>query len=87
MQNFTVGSEINDALSSFISGGLVQGIVRSDINPALSVQIFWSSASALFELVDVKSGYLTQAFDMPEDELLEYGFRQLANSILEEKTL
>ncbi|MCI5534047.1 MAG: hypothetical protein MR440_04665 [Firmicutes bacterium] len=84
---FTVGSEINDALSSFISGGLVQGIVRSDINPALSVQIFWSSASALFELVDAKSGYLPQAFGMPEDELLEYGFRQLANSILEEKII
>lgn len=87
LQNFTVGSEINDALSSFISGGLVQGIVRSDINPALSVQIFWSSASALFELVDAKSGYLPQAFGMPEDELLEYGFRQLANSILEEKII
>ena len=85
MQNFTVGSEINDALSSFISGGLVQGIVRSNINPALSVQIFWSSASTLFELVDAKSGYLTQAFGMPEYELLEYGFRQLANSIWRKK--
>lgn len=85
MQNFTVGSEINDALSSFISGGLVRGIVRSNINPALSVQIFWSSASALFELVDTKSGYLTQAFGMPEYELLEYGFRQLANSIWRKK--
>ena len=85
MQNFTVGSEINDALSSFISGGLVQGIVRSNINPALSVQIFWSSAFALFELVDTKSGYLTQAFGMPEYELLEYGFRQLANSIWRKK--
>ena len=85
MQNFTVGSEINDALSSFISGGLVQGIVRSDINPALSVQIFWSSASALSELVDAKSGYLTQPFGMPKDELLEYGFRQLANSIWRKK--
>ena len=85
MQNFTVGSEINDALSSFISGGLVQGIVRSNINPALSVQIFCSSASALSELVDTKSGYLTQAFGMPEYELLEYGFRQLANSIWRKK--
>lgn len=65
----------------------MQGIVRSDINPALSVQIFWSSASALFELVDAKSGYLPQDFGMPEDELLEYGFRQLANSILEEKII
>lgn len=65
----------------------MQGIVRSDITPALSMQIFWSSASALFELVDAKSGYLTQAFDMPEDELLEYGFRQLVNSILEEKII
>ena len=64
---------------------LVQGIVRSNINPALSVQIFWSSASALFELVDTKSGYLTQAFGMPEYELLEYGFRQLANSIWRKK--
>jgi len=63
----------------------VQGIVRSDITPALSVQIFWPSASALFELVDAKSGYLTQAFGMPEDELLEYGFRQLANSIWRKK--
>ena len=41
--------------------------------------------SALFELVDTKSGYLTQAFGMPEYELLEYGFRQLANSIWRKK--
>lgn len=82
---FTVGSEINDALSSFLSGGLAQGIVRTDINPALSVQIFWSSASAFFELIDSKSDYMTQSFGMPQDELLEYAFRQLANSILEDR--
>lgn len=84
---FAFGSEINTLLSAFVEEGITQGIVCRGINPLLSVQIFWSSASALFELLDAKSGYLTQTFGMPEDELLEYGFRQLANSILEEKII
>lgn len=80
---FALGNEINAMLTEFLSEGVRTGSVRNTINPALSVQIFWSSASSLFNLIDAKSPYMTEAFGMTPEEIADYGFRQLANSILE----
>lgn len=82
---FALGNKINALLTEFLSEGIRTGAVRNDINPALSVQIFWSSAAALFNLIDAKSPYMTEAFGMTPEEIAEYGFRQLANSLLEER--
>lgn len=48
-----------------------------------AVQILYAGVSSLYTLADAKSTYLQQAFGLSREEFLQYGFRQLADSILE----
>lgn len=47
------------------------------------MQILYAGVSSLYTLADAKSTYLQQAFGLSREEFLQYGFRQLADSILE----
>ena len=78
-----LGEKINELLSGFIDSAKKNGIVRKDVVPVLTVQILWSSISALLNLADTKESYLSKRFAMSEDEFLDYGFKQLINSVLE----
>ena len=58
-------------------------MVRKDVIPMLTVQIMWSQMTALLTLVKGKREYLTAQYAMSEEELLDYGFRQIVNAVLE----
>ena len=79
------GTEINELLAAFIQKGKEKGIVRSDIEPMMTVYILWSSITSLISLAQTKGQFLCKQFSMSEDDFLEYGFRQVINSILEVK--
>lgn len=78
-----LGTEINEILASFIENGKETGIVRKDIVPMLSVYVLWSGITSLVTLADKKGKFICSQFSLTEKEFLDYGFRQLINSILE----
>lgn len=78
-----LGTEINEILESFIETGKRSGVVRKSIVPMLTVYVLWSSINALLTLADTKGPFICAQFSMPEDAFLEYGFKQIINSILE----
>lgn len=80
-----LGTEINAILASFIENGKENGIVRKDIVPMLSVYVLWSGITALVTLADKKEKYICSQFSLSKNEFLDYGFKQLINSVLEER--
>jgi len=80
-----LGTEINDLLAGFIEGGKNKGIVRPDIVPMMTVYILWSSIDALLILAQTKGKFIAKQFSILEKDFLDYGFRQIINSILIER--
>lgn len=78
-----LGTEINTILAAFIESGKEKGIVRQDVIPTLTVYILWSDITSFFTLEQTKGAFITKQFSISEQEFLDYGFRQLINSILE----
>lgn len=78
-----LGTEINEILASFIENGKENGIVRKDVVPMLSVYVLWSGITSLVTLADKKEKFICSQFSLSENEFLDYGFKQLINSILE----
>lgn len=80
---FALGEEINGLLASFIERGKASGEVRKDVEPMMTVYILWSNISSLITLAKTKGKYICSSFSVSEDEFLEYGFKQIINSVLE----
>lgn len=78
-----LGTEINTVLASFIETGKKNGIVRKDITPMLTVYVLWSGITALLTLADTQGQFICNQFSITKNEFLDYGFKQLINSILE----
>lgn len=78
-----LGTEINTILESFVERGKKSGVVRKDIVPMLTVYVLWSSINALLTLVNTKGQFICDQFVISEEEFLDYGFKQIINSILE----
>lgn len=85
MQILILGREINDLLAGFITTGKELGILRQDIIPMITVYILWSNISSLITLAKNKMYFISKEFSISENEFLEYGFKQILNSILEVK--
>ena len=75
--------EINAILESLIVRGQKSGEVRKDIVPMLTVYILSVNLDSLFALVEANGKFICAQNGMTEDEFLDYGFRQIINSILE----
>jgi len=78
-----LGTEINELLAAYIEKGKVDGIVRQDVVPMMSVYVLWSNITSLFILLQTKGRFISKQFSISEDEFLDYGFKQIINSILE----
>lgn len=79
----SLGTEINTLLAGFIQAGIEQGVVRQDIIPMPTVYILWSNITSLLTLIQTKGAFIAKSFSCTEDEYLEYGLKQIINSILE----
>lgn len=77
-----LGIEINKLLAEFIENGKKNGTVRQDIIPMLSVYVMWSSITSLISPLQTKGKYIKKQFSISENEFLEYGFKQIINSVL-----
>lgn len=82
-QILSLGMEMNTLLAGFIQTGKEQGAVRQDIIPMQTVYVLWSNITSLLTLVQTKGAYIAKSFSMAEDTYLEYGLKQIINSILE----
>jgi len=51
--------------------------------PMMSVYVLWSNITSLFILLQTKGRFISKQFSISEDEFLDYGFKQIINSILE----
>ena len=78
-----LGTEINETLEALIIRGQENGEVRKDIVPTLTVYVLWSSLDSLLELAGTKGKFICAQNGMTEEKFLDYGFRQIVNSILE----
>lgn len=85
MQVFSLGTEINAMLADFIENGKKTGVIRKEVQAMKTVYILWSSISALLSLVQSKGIFLEKEFGTTEADFLEYGYKQIINSILEER--
>lgn len=81
----SLGTEINGLLADFIEKGKQSGIVRQEVVPMMSVYILWSGISSLITLAETKGRFISRQFSISENDFLEYGFKQIINSILEVK--
>ena len=82
-QILSLGTQVNAILAQFIQSGKDQGVVRQEIAPLPTVYILWSNITALLTLVHTKGAFIAKAFSMTQDDYLEYGLKQIINSILE----
>ena len=82
-QILSLGTEINTMFAGFIQNGKEQGVVRQDIIPMQTVYILWASINALLTLIQTKGPFIATAFSITENDFLEYGLKQIINSILE----
>lgn len=80
-----LGTEINNLLAEFIEGGKSKGIVHPDVVPMMTVYILWSNIDALLVLAQTKGKFIAKQFSISEKDFLDYGFRQIINSILKER--
>ncbi len=80
-----LGTEINNLLAGFIEGGKNKGIVHPDVDPMMTVYILWSNIDALLVLAQTKGKFIAKQFSISESDFLDYGFRQIINSILKER--
>ena len=78
-----LGTEINETLEALIIRGQESGEVRKDIVPTLTVYVLWSSIDSLLALAGTKGKFICAQNGMTEEKFLDYGFRQIVNSILE----
>ena len=78
-----LGTEINDILEALIVRGQKSGEVRKDIVPVLTVYVLSTSLDSLLALAETKGKFICAQNGMTEDAFLDYGFRQIINSILE----
>jgi len=49
----------------------------------MSVYVLWSNITSLLTLSQTKGRFISKQFSISEDEFLDYGFKQIINSILE----
>lgn len=82
---FSLGDEINQVLAGFIEDGIKQRVVREDINPMATVYIMWSSISSLLLLAESKEVIIKKQLGMTGSKFLDYGFKQIVNSLLKER--
>ncbi len=82
-QIMSLGTEINALLAGFIQRGKEQGVVRQEIIPMPTVYILWSNITSLLTLVQTKGVFIAKSFSITEEDYLEYGLKQIINSILE----
>ena len=80
----SLGTKINELLADFIEQGKNDGFVRNNIITMQTVYILWTSISSLLSLVQTKGSFLFAFLGTSEEDFLEYGFKQIINSILEE---
>lgn len=78
-----LGTEINEILEALILRGQKSGEVRKDVNPLLTVYVLSASLDSLLALAETKGEFICMQNGMTEEEFLDYGFRQIINSILE----
>ena len=77
-----LGMEINKILEALIVRGQKSGEVRKDIVPSLTVYVLSASLDSLLALAETKGNFICAQNGMTEEEFLDYGFRQIVNSIL-----
>ena len=56
--------------------------MRADVIPALSVMVLQAGLSALLVLSESKGAYIEKSHALDEGAFLEYGFNQLAASLM-----
>lgn len=82
-QIMSLGTEINTLLAEFLQEAKEQGIIRQEIVPMPTVYILWASITSLLTLISTKGAFIAKAFSTTEEDYLEYGLKQIINSILE----
>lgn len=80
----SLGGDINAMLAGLIKDGRESGTVRRDVIPELSVYILWSGVTSFLTLVRTKGRFMEERFSLSEEEIMDYGFTQIMNSVLSE---
>lgn len=78
-----LGTEINETLEALIIRGQRSGEVRRDLVPTLTVYVLSASLDSLLALNETKGKFICTQNGVTEEEFLDYGFRQIIDSILE----
>ena len=78
-----LGTEINETLEALIIRGQRSGEVRKDLAPMLTVYVLSASLDSLLDLNETKGKFICAQSGVTEEEFLDYGFRQIIDSVLE----
>lgn len=78
----SLGTEINELLAQFIEHGKDSGIVCNEVVTMQTVYLLWANITSLLTLVQTKGHFLSSSLNISEEDFLDYGFKQIINSIL-----
>ena len=78
---FVAGEEIMQAIGQLIQQGIEEGVIRPDLKFPHITFIFWSCISGIIQMASQKEVYFAHSTKSSIEELRQYGFETLLNSI------
>lgn len=82
---FIIGEKINDELKSMLKCGIERGELRDDILIDQTIFVFWAAISGIITMSHKKDSYIHKTMDIDREQLLDYSFRLLFESIRKER--
>ena len=78
----TGDNELNDVLRRFLTKGVNEKILRTDMDIQPAVLYVWSAISGIIQVAERKRDSIDQNFKMTKEEYLRYSFRTFYDSLI-----
>jgi len=77
----TQGHKVLQTVIDAIQYGIEDGTVRAELDPVKTAVILWGQASGLIQLISLKGDHLQQEHGLNKDELINYAFDLIIQSL------
>lgn len=81
-----VGDETNAMLATFLSRGIQEGAVRTELPVLEVVQLFWAALSGMVRTAERKATYITRTVGVDRETFLRHGAQMLLDAITKNVT-
>lgn len=75
------GHKVLQIVTDTIQHGIVDGTIRTDLDPLKTAAILWGQTSGLIQLISLKGDHLQQEHGLNKDDLITYAFDLIEQSL------